>query len=183
VVSVACAGGAAAAVEVSGACAGGVAAGAVSRAGGVEEEVLAGGVSRCAAVGGVGRKTGFGVVTRVGGAALWRVGAAAGEGAVVRAGVESPRVAGLTLSATARPDSRGVTVSVEAGAGLTARTVSVAGASPVRRSPQARNIETPAMFSNTKHGRPPRMGSFLSGFRGPGGPTADNERLRVSTEC
>jgi hypothetical protein len=157
VVSLVCAGGAAAAVDVSGAWAGGVAAAAVSRAGGVEEEVLAGGVSRCAAGDGVGRKTGFGVVTRFGAAALSR-GAAGGEAAVVRAGVESPRVAGLTLSAIARPDSRDVTVSVEAGAGLTAGTVSVAGASPVRRSPQARNIETPAMFSNTKHGRPPRMG-------------------------
>jgi hypothetical protein len=148
----------------------------VSRAGGVEVEVLAGGVSRCAAGGGVGRKTGFGVVTRFGAAALWRAGAAS----VVRAGVESPRVAGVMLSATARPDSRDVAVSVDAGAGLTDGTVSVAGASPVRRSPQARNIETPAMFSNTKHGRPPRMGSFLSRFRGPGG--ADRRQRKITRE-
>jgi hypothetical protein len=43
---VVCAGGAAAAVEVSGACAGGVAAAPVSRAGEVLVDVFAGGVSR-----------------------------------------------------------------------------------------------------------------------------------------
>jgi hypothetical protein len=98
----------AAAVEVSGACADGVAAAAVSRAGGVEVEVVAGGVSRCAVGGGVGldgRKTGFGVSTRFGAAAPWGLGAVAGAAAVVRAGVESPRVAGFALSATARPES------------------------------------------------------------------------------
>jgi hypothetical protein len=137
--------------------------------------VLAGGVSLCAAGGGVGvggRRTGFGVVTRLGAAALCRVGAAAGESAVARAGVESARADGRALSATLRPESGSVAAeSVEPGAGLTGGDVSVAGASPVRLSPQARNIETPTMFNITKHGRPPRMGSFLSGFGGPGGPT------------
>ena len=52
---------------------------------------------------------------------------------MVRAGVESPRLAGVTLSTTALPVSWSVAaVSVEGGATLTAGAVSVAGASPVR---------------------------------------------------
>ena len=178
VVSVACAAGAA----VSGACAG-VEAGVVSRAAEGAPAVAPGGVSRPAAEGGVGgdgRSTGFGVVTRFGVAPVDGAGAGA-DAVALRGGVESPRRAGAMLSATARAVS-GSTAAVSLDAGA-AGAVSVAGASPVRRSPHPRNIETPTMFSKTKHGRPPRMGSFLSGLKGPGGPTAENERSRGKQDC